>query len=73
MNGSPTIDPTVIYRGTSYLRKLDTKALREFKGALVIQDMDSEPLVVLIRYDIYLHIQNLLSGILEDEEERKEK
>lgn len=69
MNGSPTIDPTVIYRGTSYLRKLDIQALREFKGALVVQDTDSEPLVVVIRYDMYLHIQNLLAGILEDEEE----
>lgn len=62
----PTIDPQVKYKGTSYLRTLNTETMKAIEGVVVIQDADAEPLIVIVPFDTYLTLQNqdiTLAGI----------
>lgn len=53
----PTIDDAVRYRGASFLRELSTDYLRRLHGAVVIQDAEALPLVVIVPYETYLELQ----------------
>ena len=53
----PTIDPQVKYLGTSYLRTLNSETMKAMEGAVVIQDADAEPLVVIVPFATYLRLQ----------------
>lgn len=53
----PTIDPQVKYLGTSYLRTLNSETMKAMEGAVVIQDADAQPLVVIVPYSTYIRMQ----------------
>jgi hypothetical protein len=59
----PTIDPNVRHVGTSHLRKLNRKALKEFGGAMVVSDEDG-PMVVIVPYRVFISLQGQ-AGTLE--------
>lgn len=62
----PTIDPKVRYVGTTYLRGLNAETLKSFEGAVVVQDGESEPLVVIVPYATYLKMQEVRDVCLPD-------
>jgi hypothetical protein len=59
----PTIDPSVKYRGASFLRELSTENLRTLEGVVVIQDAEAAPMVVIVPIDTYVRMQRLATGI----------
>lgn len=58
MTAIPQIDPQVKYRGSSYLRELSVENMKALEGATVIQDGESNPLIVIVTFDAYMKIQN---------------
>lgn len=62
MTSMVIIDPRVKFVGSSYLRGLNTEALRALAGALVVQDAEAEPLVVIVPYETYLKLQGGREG-----------
>lgn len=60
----PTIDPQVKHVGVSHLRKLNADTLRSLEGALVICE-NSEPLAVIVTYEMFLRIQQVTAKSLE--------
>lgn len=61
---APYIDPNVEHVGVSKLRTLNASNLREIQKTWVIQDND-KPLAVLLAYEQYLAIQELIDSIRE--------
>jgi PHD/YefM family antitoxin component YafN of YafNO toxin-antitoxin module len=59
----PHIDESVRHVGVSKLRELNVAKLRQSEETLVIQDND-EPLAVLLTYDKFLEMQQLLTSLL---------
>jgi predicted transcriptional regulator len=59
----PHIDTTVRHVGVSKLRELNVAKLRQSEETLVIQDND-EPLAVLLTYDKFLEMQQMLESML---------
>ena len=59
----PVIDPSVRHVGVSKLRELNVAKLRQNDETLVIQDND-QPLAVLLAYDKFLEMQQLLTCVL---------
>lgn len=57
----PKIDPDVKYIGSSRLRGLTSRLLRELTGAIVVQSASAEPLAVILPYETYLKMQESLS------------
>jgi hypothetical protein len=57
----PRIDPSVKYKGTSYLRELNSETLKELEGAIVIQGTNLEPLAVIVSMRTYLRMQSEMS------------
>ena len=53
----PKIDPDVKYVGSSKLRGLTSRLLRDLTGAIVVQSASAEPLVVIVPYQTYLNMQ----------------
>ena len=53
----PRIDPNVKYRGASYLRELSVENMRQLDGVVVIHDPEAEPLIVIVPFGVYTHIQ----------------
>src|SRR6185369_8381610 len=53
----PRIDPSVKYRGASYLRELSVENMRQLDGVVVIHDPEAEPLIVIVPFSVYTHIQ----------------
>lgn len=66
----PTVDPQVKYVGSSWLRGLNAEAMKALSGAVVVQDGDAEPMVVILPYETYLRIQE---ATLDDFDERRKK
>lgn len=58
--GIPHIDPMVEYVGVSTLRRLTSTALRDLKTMLVVSG-DGTPLVVILKYEQFLAIQELIA------------
>jgi len=60
----PVIDPRVLRMGVSKLRSINSEWLHRFAGngeIAVIQTSD-KPLLVLMPYEMYLHMQAQLQG-----------
>jgi hypothetical protein len=57
----PYVDPTVQHVGISRLRALNVSQLRALDKTLVIQDND-EPLAVLLKYEHFLAMQELIKS-----------
>ncbi len=55
----PYVDPSVQHVGISKLRGLNVTQLRELDRTWVIQDND-EPLAVLLKYEYFLAMQELI-------------
>ena len=53
----PRLDPNVVYRGVSFLRKLNATQLRGLEGAIVIQSAGSEPLAVIVSVETWQRVQ----------------
>lgn len=71
----PKVDPQVRYVGSSSLRGLTRERLKGLTGAIVVQDNDAEPLVVILPYVTYLAMQsaaNLGDDIEEFDARRQE-
>ncbi len=57
----PFVDPNLEYIGTSKLRLLNAKALRQLRRPIVVQDqITNKPLVVIVKYEHYLQVQRIL-------------
>lgn len=54
----PYLDERVRYVGTSELRPLNSKRLRELRHTLVVCDKEGRPMVVLMPYGVFMAIQN---------------
>ena len=59
----PHIDPSIRHVGVSKLRELNVAKLRQSDETLVIQDND-QPLAVLLAYDKFLEMQQMLASML---------
>lgn len=62
----PFIDERVIYRGTSYLRKLNEKELKNLERVIAIQDRNYDPIVAIVPIKIYLKLKELLDELDEE-------
>ena len=48
----PVVDSRIIYRGTTFLRNLNSNNLRDLESIVVLQDGDDR-LAVLIPFELY--------------------
>lgn len=60
----PHIDERVQHISVGKLRRMHKEALRQLRGLAVVTSFDLEepPLVVLVPYDTYLRMQELMSA-----------
>lgn len=63
MGAIPHIDTSIRHVGVSKLRELNVAKLRQSEETLVIQDND-QPLAVLLAYDKFLEMQQMLTSML---------
>ena len=61
----PKIDPDVKYMGSSKLRGLTSRLLRELTGAIVVQSAGAEPLAVILPYESYIRLQSAVDKVVQ--------
>ena len=64
----PYIDERIIYRGVSYLRKLNETKLKELDKAIVLQDRNYDPIVVIFPMKMYNNMKRIIDEMKEEED-----
>jgi len=67
----PTISPGVTYMGTSNLRTLNRSSLMSMKGPKIVLDPSNQPMAVIVPYDQYMRMQEIVEQFNQGDESEK--